>query len=157
MERISKVQEFDLEYKNKYYEENFEFDSNSAASYENQEISLFQFDQTKFIDFKKSEEIFENSPKNASNPSNPVCGDHVIPTPTNFSNIDGYGHANIERAFEILKGIDIASKESLGGNLWGLDNINAPEVWTSSGCFQGSTGKDVVVAALDTGLDHNHS
>ena len=52
---------------------------------------------------------------------NPVCGDHVIPTPTNFSNIDGYGHANIERAFEILKGIDIASKESLGGNLWGLD------------------------------------
>ena len=118
LERIRKLQKFDLEYKNKYYEDknkyygdNFEFDSNSTASYENQEISLFQFDQTKFIDFKKSEEIFENSPKNASNPSNPVCGDHVIPTPTNFSNIDGYGHANIERAFEILKGIDISSKD----------------------------------------------
>ena len=58
-----------------------------------------------------------------------------IPSPINFSSIDGYGHANIERAFEILKGIDISSKDDLGGNLWGLDNINAPEVWTSSGCF----------------------
>ena len=53
------MQKFDLEYKNKYYEDNFEFDSNSTASYENQEISLFQFEQTNYIDFKKSEEIFE--------------------------------------------------------------------------------------------------
>ena len=45
----------------------------------------------------------------------------------------------------------------MGGNLWGLDNIGAPEVWTSTGCFSGSTGKDVVVAVLDTGLDYSHS
>ena len=40
--------------------------------------------------------------------------------------------------------------------MWGLDNIGAPEVWTGSGCFPGSTGKDVVVAVLDTGLDLDH-
>ncbi len=159
LERIRNSQKFDLEYKNKYYEEynnfdQFNYDSNSIDSYENQEISLIEFNQNKFIEFKNKEDIFElESPKL----SDSGCGNHEIPSPINFSSTDGYGHVNIERAFEILKGIDISSKDDLGGNLWGLDNIGAPEVWTSTGCFSGSTGKDVVVAVLDTGLDYSHS
>ena len=145
------MQKFDLEYKNKYYEDYF--NSYSIDSYENQEISLIQFNQNTIIDFKKSENILERSKSSSGS----GCGNQEIPTPINFSSTDGYGHANIERAFEILKGIDISSKDDLGGNLWGLDNIGAPEVWTSTGCFSGSTGKDVVVAVLDTGLDYSHS
>ncbi|WP_152556503.1 S8 family peptidase, partial [Prochlorococcus marinus] len=151
LERIRKLQTFDLEYKNKYYEDYF--NSYSIDSYENQEISLIQFNQNTIIDFKNSENILERTKSSSGS----GCGNQEIPTPINFSSTDGYGHANIERAFEILKGIDISSKDDLGGNLWGLDNIGAPEVWTSTGCFSGSTGKDVVVAVLDTGLDYSHS
>ena len=156
--RIRVFNKFDLDYKNKYYEDYNDFnldslDSIELDSYEYKEISLYQFNQSKPADFKNSEEIFEGS----ANPANPGCGNQEIPTPSNFSITDGYGHANIERAFEILKGIEISSKDSLGGNLWGLDNIGAPEVWTSTGCFSGSTGQDVVVAVLDTGLDYSHS
>ena len=158
LKSVRKVQNFNLEYKNKYYEDDYEFeqfniDSNSIANYENQGISVVQFNKNKFIDLKQSEDIFELTIKSP----NLKCSNQEIPTPKNFSIVDGYGHANIERAFEILKGIEISSKDSLGGDLWGLDNINAPEVWTSSGCFPGSTGKDVVVAVLDTGLDFDHS
>ena len=153
--RIRVLNKVDLDYKNKYYEDynDFNLDSIELASYEYKEISLYQFNQSKPVDFKNLEEVFEGS----ANPSNPGCGNQEIPTPSNFSITDGYGHANIERAFEILKGIEISSKDALGGNLWGLDNIGAPEVWTSTGCFSGSTGQDVVVAVLDTGLDYSHS
>ena len=52
---LERIQKFDLEYKNKYYSEYYElnFYSNSINiidSYENQEISLSQFNQTKFLD-----------------------------------------------------------------------------------------------------------
>jgi subtilisin family serine protease len=39
----------------------------------------------------------------------------------------------------------------LGGNNWGADMINAPTAWN-----KGYTGKGVIVAVIDTGVDFNH-
>ena len=58
-----------------------------------------------------------------------------------FSSADGYGHVNAQRAFEQLLGVSLNSVDALGGNLWGLDNINAPEVWGGGGSFSGTTGR----------------
>jgi subtilisin family serine protease len=41
---------------------------------------------------------------------------------------------------------------NMGGLNWGLDMINAPEVWQ-----HGITGQDVVVAVIDSGVDYFHS
>ncbi|MDA7436885.1 S8 family serine peptidase, partial [Synechococcus sp. AH-601-B19] len=43
--------------------------------------------------------------------------------------------------------------------LWGLDNVNAPEIWAGvegDNGFTGVTGEDVVVAVVDTGVDLDH-
>ena len=77
-------------------------------------------------------------------------------SPTGFSRLDGYGHVNAERAFEQLLGFDLQNRPNLGGNLWGLDQIGVPEVWSSSGSFVGETGQGVTVAVIDTGVDLDH-
>ena len=165
------MKNFDLDYKNKYYEDYNAFNSDSIEIVNN-EISLTELSLGRSLGFKDYKKVFENNPSTPSDPpvssdppdssdppgsSDPGCPpNQEIPTPTNFSSIDGYGHANIERAFEILKGIEISSKDPLGGNLWGLDNIGAPEVWSSTDCFSGVTGKDIIVAVADTGIDYDH-
>jgi len=73
-----------------------------------------------------------------------------------FSSSDGYGHVNAQRAFEQLLGVSLDSVDALGGNLWGLDNINAPEVWGGGGSFSGATGRGSTVAVIDTGVDLDH-
>ncbi|OUL43303.1 hypothetical protein B0W81_04580, partial [Prochlorococcus sp. HOT_208_60] len=159
IEKIRTIKNFDTAYKNKYYEDKNKYyeDKNEIDEFNfdsTQEISLYEFNQSKFSELKESEEVFDE--KNQETPGS-GCGNQEIPSPINFSSVDGYGHANIERAFEILKGIEISSKDPLGGNLWGLDNIGAPEVWSRTGCFSGSTGKDIVVAVCDTGIDYDHA
>ena len=69
---------------------------------------------------------------------------------------EGYGHVSAEGAFERLLGFDIESRDDFGGNLWGLDNIGAREVWSGTGSFSGVTGKDITVAVVDTGIDYSH-
>jgi len=44
-----------------------------------------------------------------------------------------------------------ADVPNLGGNQWGNDLVNAPEVWA-----QGFTGQGVTVAVIDSGVDINH-
>jgi len=39
----------------------------------------------------------------------------------------------------------------LGGDEWGQDLVNAPEVWA-----QGLTGDGIVIAVIDSGVDYNH-
>ena len=45
---------------------------------------------------------------------------------------------------------------NLGGNLWGVDNVDAPEVWSDSSTFPGVTGEGVTIAVIDTGVDLDH-
>ena len=76
--------------------------------------------------------------------------------PPGYSPQNGYGQINIQAAFEEILGITLDSVADLGGNLWSLDNIYAPEVWTPSGGFSGATGNGTVVAVVDTGVDLDH-
>ena len=68
-----------------------------------------------------------------------------------YNLIDGHGRASAESAFEQLLGEEIPDVNNLGGNLWGLDRIGAPEVWSRS------TGDNITVAVIDTGVDLDHS
>jgi subtilisin family serine protease len=88
-----------------------------------------------------------------------VSASTVEPPPPGFSYENGYGAVDTQRAFENLLGIDIPDADHLGGNLWGLDNVNAPEIWAGvegDNGFTGVTGEGVVVAVVDTGVDLDH-
>lgn len=70
-----------------------------------------------------------------------------------FSSQYGYGlvDASAAVAQAIGQTTPFAAVPNLGGNLWNLDRINAPEVWA-----QGFRGQGVVVAVVDTGVDYTH-
>ncbi len=73
-----------------------------------------------------------------------------------FSNTDGYGHVSARRAFEELLDISLDPAASIGGALWGVDNVDAPEVWNGGSIFPGTTGGGTTVAVIDTGVDLDH-
>ncbi|MEA5599925.1 S8 family peptidase [Nostoc sp. UHCC 0252] len=69
-----------------------------------------------------------------------------------YNSTNGYGLIN--GAAAVAKATNqntFADVADLGGNNWGADLVKAPEVWA-----QGYTGKGVVVAVVDTGVDYNH-
>ncbi|MEH2161899.1 MAG: S8 family peptidase [Nostoc sp.] len=69
-----------------------------------------------------------------------------------YNSTNGYGLINAAAA--VAKATNqntFADVADLGGNNWGADLVKAPEVWA-----HGYTGKGVVVAVVDTGVDHNH-
>lgn len=69
-----------------------------------------------------------------------------------YSSSNGYGLANAAAAVAEVTGEETFDDvPDTGGNNWGADAVNAPEVWE-----QGYTGEGVVVAVLDTGVDRNH-
>lgn len=69
-----------------------------------------------------------------------------------FDFFSGYGLASASAAVAQAKGASLfADAIDLGGENWGLDLINAPEVWQ-----QGFTGQDITVAVIDSGVDYNH-
>ncbi|MEB3360002.1 MAG: DVUA0089 family protein [Synechococcales bacterium] len=69
-----------------------------------------------------------------------------------FNVFYGYGLVDAAAAVAAAIGADpFAAVASLGGDLWGLDQVNAPEAWA-----QGHTGEGVIVAVLDTGVDYLH-
>ena len=74
-----------------------------------------------------------------------------------WSNYDGWGQVNAAQAFENLLGFDLQSRGDFGGNLWGIDSIDAQDVWIGDGDFEGVTGEGVTVAVLDTGIDYSHN
>lgn len=74
------------------------------------------------------------------------------PSSQSYSSSNGYGLVNASAA--VAKAIGqqpFADVPDTGGNTWGADMIKAPESWA-----KGYTGKGVVVAVLDTGVDINH-
>ncbi len=69
-----------------------------------------------------------------------------------YSFTSGYGLINAAAAVAKAAGQNtFADVPALGGNNWGADLIKAPEAWA-----KGYTGKGVVVAVLDTGVDYTH-
>jgi len=69
-----------------------------------------------------------------------------------FNYTDGYGLIDAADAVSKAAGKKtFADVPNLGGNNWGADLVKAPEAWA-----KGYTGKGVVVAVVDTGVDRNH-
>jgi hypothetical protein len=73
-------------------------------------------------------------------------------TTKNYNSTKGYGLVNAGAAVSKASGQStFADVPNLGGNNWGADLVKAPEAWA-----KGYTGKGVVVAVVDTGVDYNH-
>ncbi|MCC3406096.1 MAG: S8 family serine peptidase [Microcoleus sp. PH2017_10_PVI_O_A] len=75
-------------------------------------------------------------------------------TPGNgFSSNYGYGllDANAAVSRTLNRPNMFPQVSNLGENDWGRDTINAPEVWN-----QGISGKGIVVAVVDSGVDYTH-
>jgi subtilisin len=69
-----------------------------------------------------------------------------------YNSKTGYGEINAAAAVAKAAGKDtFADVPNLGGNDWGADAVKAPEAWAN-----GYTGKGIIVAVLDTGVDRNH-
>ncbi|MDZ7968334.1 MAG: S8 family peptidase [Nostoc sp. DedSLP03] len=70
----------------------------------------------------------------------------------NYNSTNGYGLINGAAAVARAIGQNtFADVPDLGGNNWGADLVKAPEVWARA-----YTGKGIVVAVVDTGVDYNH-
>jgi subtilisin family serine protease len=72
-----------------------------------------------------------------------------------FSSVYGYGLVDAASAVAASIGTSrfaTVADQYRSTGLWGLDAVSAPEVWNA-----GYTGKDVVVAVIDSGVDFTHS
>lgn len=73
------------------------------------------------------------------------------PAPT-FSSVFGYGLVNATAAVAAALGQPLfTAVPDLGGVHWGVDMVQAPEVWA-----RGYTGAGVIVAVVDSGVDYRH-
>jgi subtilisin len=78
--------------------------------------------------------------------------DQLVVTNSNYNSNNGYGLVNAGLAVSKAAGDGpYEDVPDLGGNNWGADMINAPTAWN-----KGYTGKGVIVAVIDTGVDFNH-
>ena len=80
-----------------------------------------------------------------------------IRTSAGWSSKWGYGHASASRSFEELLGIDLTARSDYGGTWWGLDNVDAADVWSGTGDLDAQTGSGITVAVVDSGVDLDHS
>ena len=117
---------------------------NSRLSYSNENAGIYYLDAGSYPYADQTTGSYE------------IQATEVLPPPPGFNSEDGYGHINASKAFETLLGITLNDTPDLGGNLWGLDNINAPEVWSGGNSFSGVTGYGSTVAVIDTGVDLDH-
>ncbi|MBD2666647.1 peptidase S8 and S53 subtilisin kexin sedolisin [Richelia sinica FACHB-800] len=69
-----------------------------------------------------------------------------------FNSNNGYGLINAGSAVSKAVGANpYTDVAPVGGNNWGADMVKAPTAWAN-----GYTGKGIIVAVLDTGVDYNH-
>ncbi|BAY24192.1 peptidase S8/S53 [Calothrix sp. NIES-2100] len=86
-----------------------------------------------------------------TNESNNIVA-KAVTVKNSFSSTNGYGLINAAAAVAGAIGqTTFADVPNLGGRNWGADIIKAPEVWA-----KGYTGKGILVAVVDTGVDRNH-
>ena len=95
-----------------------------------------------------------NLAKQQVEPKDPVNG-HVNIS-SGWDNQTGWGEINIQKAFEKLIGSRLNPVEDFSHKHWGLNRINAPEVWTGHKDLQGVNGQGALVAVIDTGVDLDH-
>lgn len=86
------------------------------------------------------------------NPAQIQVNNNTATSSANYNYVDGYGLINAAAAVAEAAGQNtFADVPKLGGKNWGADLVKAPEAWE-----KGYTGKGVVVAVVDTGVDRNH-
>jgi hypothetical protein len=75
--------------------------------------------------------------------------------PSKWDSGSGYGVLNVDRMLENATGTMIVDAPLFGDGWgtkdWGLNRIHAPDAWSA-----GYTGKGVIIAVIDTGVDYNH-
>jgi len=83
----------------------------------------------------------------------PTAPDGPAITSATFTTDYGWGIVNASASVAKLLGRTTAYPEvaNIGGVSWGDDLVRAPEVWA-----QGITGRGIVVAVVDTGVDYTH-
>lgn len=74
---------------------------------------------------------------------------------TNVATFDStHGYNLVDAAQAVARALEVSTFNNVadsGGNSWGYEMVKAPEVWE-----KGYTGKGIVVAIVDTGVDYNH-
>ncbi|HLO50879.1 MAG TPA: S8 family serine peptidase [Kamptonema sp.] len=106
---------------------------------------------TYFVRLYRFEEAETNYTMNLSatpSPPSTAASSAIAGYDTSF----GYGLINAAAAVaQSIGKVPFPDVPDLGGDEWGRDLINAPEVWAL-----GLTGDGIVVAVVDSGIDYNH-
>ena len=109
-----------------------------------------------YLDVGSSQSSYQGSYTLSAQLLRPVEPRPQDPPKRAFSSLDGYGRVNAKGAFESLLNLSLQDQAPLGGELWNLDMISAPEAWATNANGPGATGKGVTIAVVDTGIDYNH-
>ncbi|MBF2064255.1 MAG: peptidase S8 [Calothrix sp. C42_A2020_038] len=127
-----------------------DYTSNDLALQKNLNITPSSFNKSNTFDNFINDDIYTLRRRSRSSRNYTDSSDTF--SSQGYSSINGYGLVNASAA--VAKAIGqptFPDVPDTGGNKWGADMIKAPEAWS-----KGYTGKGVVVAVLDTGVDINH-
>ncbi|MEA5514921.1 S8 family peptidase [Nodularia sp. UHCC 0506] len=103
------------------------------------------------VDIFQTQNEYSFSGRSSFNSVSDVTATSVQAANYNFTS--GYGLINAGAAVARAAGQNtFGDVPRLGGNNWGADLVKAPAAWA-----QGYTGKGIVIAVLDTGVDYNHA